>query len=282
MPITPETPGAADPADTPGTADPADTPGTADPAETPRTADSAEISPGTAGMRRAARDPRRVFQLTTRMVLAPVARLIYRPVIEGRANVPRHGQVIFASNHRSFIDSVVIPLVAPRPVVFLAKAEYFEGRGVKGTLTRWFFAGLGSVPVDRSAHRAAQASLEAASRVLAAGDAFGIYPEGTRSRDGRLYRGRTGVAWLALTTRAPVLPVALVGTERIQPLGTRIPRVRRVTVHFGAPLRFGPEYGEAGSARARRIVTDEIMQAIGELSKQEHAGIYNDPSTPST
>jgi 1-acyl-sn-glycerol-3-phosphate acyltransferase len=221
-----------------------------------------------------------VLYLATRLLLAPLARFVFRPAIEGRANIPRRGPVILASNHLSFVDSIVIPLVAPRRVVFLAKAEYFEGRGIKGELTRWFFTALGSVPVDRGTHRAAQASLEAALRVLAAGEAFGIYPEGSRSRDGRLYRGRTGVAWLALTARAPVVPVALVGTDLIQPVGSRLPRIRRVTIRFGTPLHFGPRYGEAGSAQARRVVTDEIMVAIGELSKQECAGRYNDPISP--
>lgn len=209
---------------------------------------------------------------TTRALVAPLARLVYRPVVEGRHHVPRRGPVILASNHLSFIDSVVIPLVAPRPVAFLAKAEYFE---------RWpsraLFTALGAVPVRRGAHRAAQDSLDAALRVLEGGGAFGIYPEGTRSRDGRLYRGRTGVGWLALTARAPVVPLALAGTERIQPVGARLPRIRRVTVRFGAPLVFGPEYGDADSARARRLVTDEIMDRIAGLSKQERVPSYNQP-----
>ena len=219
-----------------------------------------------------------MLYLISRLLLVPLVRIVYRPVIEGRANVPGQGPVILASNHLSFFDSVVIPLVAPRRVVFLTKAEYFQGRGLRGRLVRWFFTAIGSVPVQRGAHRAAQASLDAALEVLAAGDAFGIYPEGTRSLDGRLYRGRTGVAWLALTARAPVVPVALEGTDQIQPVGNRLPRIRRVTVRFGQPLHFGPEYGEAGSATDRRRVTDEIVQAIGALSGQEYAASYNDPS----
>jgi 1-acyl-sn-glycerol-3-phosphate acyltransferase len=218
-----------------------------------------------------------VLYLITRLVLAPLARLVYRPVIEGLANVPRRGPVILASNHLSFIDSVVIPLVAPRRVIFLAKAEYFQGRGLRGRLTRWFFTAIGAVPVRRGTHRAAQEPLDCALRVLAAGDAFGIYPEGSRSRDGRLYRGRTGVAWLALTARAPVVPVALGGTERIQPVGNRLPRIHRVTVRFGAPLHFGPEHGTARSPQARREVTDQIMAAIEALSHQERVPAYNDP-----
>jgi 1-acyl-sn-glycerol-3-phosphate acyltransferase len=190
---------------------------------------------------------------------------------EGREHLPATGAVILASNHLSFIDSVVIRLATPRRVSFLAKAEYFTGRGVRGWLVRWFFTAVGSVPVRRGSHRAAQASLETAREVLAAGNVFGIYPEGTRSLDGRLYRGRTGVGWLALTTGAPVVPVALDGTERLQPVGKRLPRPHRVTVRFGQPLTFT---GDPGSARARRVVTDEVMHAIGALSGQERADRY--------
>ena len=188
--------------------------------------------------------------------------------VEGREHLPGTGPVILASNHLSFIDSVVIRLAAPRRVTFLAKAEYFTGRGLRGRIVRWFFTAAGSVPVRRGEHRAAQAALDTAREVLADGNVFGIYPEGTRSLDGRLYRGRTGVGWLALTTGAPVVPVALDGTERLQPVGKRLPRPHRVTVRFGRPLRFT---GDAASARARRVVTDEVMHAIGELSGQERA-----------
>jgi 1-acyl-sn-glycerol-3-phosphate acyltransferase len=216
-----------------------------------------------------------VLYLIIRGVLAPLARLVYRPVVEGRDNLPARGPVILASNHLSFIDSIVIPLLTPRPVVFLAKAEYFDGRGVKGWLTRSLFTAIGAVPVRRGAHRSALASLDSALEVLAAGRIFAIYPEGTRSTDGRLHKGRTGVAWLAMTSRAPVLPVALAGTEHIQPVGRRWPRVRPVTLRFGAPLAFADRHDQAGSGRARREVTDEIMRAIGELSGQERSASYN-------
>jgi 1-acyl-sn-glycerol-3-phosphate acyltransferase len=217
-----------------------------------------------------------MLHAAVRLVLAPLARLVYRPVVEGRENVPRHGAVILAANHLSFIDSVVIPLVAPRPVAFLAKAEYFTGRGLGGRLRRAFFTAIDAVPVERGTHRSAQASLEAALEVLAAGRAFGIYPEGTRSRDGRLYRGRTGVAHLALASGAPVVPVALIGTDRIQPPGARLPRIRRVTVRFGTPLSFAPPAGGVRPARARREATDEIMDAIHALSGQERVTDYNE------
>jgi 1-acyl-sn-glycerol-3-phosphate acyltransferase len=206
-------------------------------------------------------------------------RVLFRPMVEGRDNLPSRGPVIIAANHLSFFDSIVIPLVAGRPVSFLAKAEYFTGRGIKGRAMRTFFRAIDAVPVDRDGHRAAQAALEAATEVLAAGQAFGIYPEGTRSRDGRLYRGRAGVAWLALRSGAPVVPVAVAGTERIQPIGARLPRIRRVRVRFGAPLRFTPPAGPHPAGRLRREIADEVMAAIQELSGQEPAGCYA-PAAP--
>jgi len=211
-----------------------------------------------------------------RALLVPVSRVAFRPVIEGREHVPREGPVILAANHLSFLDSFLVPLVAPRPVVFLAKDDYFTRTGVRGRLSGATLRGLGAVPVPRGAHRAAQAALEAALGVLNEGRAFGIHPEGSRSRDGRLYRGRTGVAWLALASGAPVVPVALLGTERIQPVGASFPRPGQVTVRFGAPLRFGAPAGSAG--RARREATDQIMEEIRKLSGQEAAGCYNELS----
>lgn len=211
-----------------------------------------------------------------RSLLVPVSRLAFRPVVEGREHVPRHGPVILAVNHLSFLDSILVPLVAPRPVAFLAKAEYFTRSGLLGRLIGSTLLGLGAVAVPRGEHRAAQAALETALGVLNNGKAFGIHPEGSRSRDGRLYRGRTGVAWLALASGAPVVPVALLGTERIQPVGARLPRPGRVTVRFGAPLRFAPPTGNL--ARARREATDQIMTEIEKLSGQESAGCYNELS----
>ncbi len=209
-------------------------------------------------------------------VVPPLAKAIWRPTVEGIENVPLSGPVIVASNHLSFADSLVIPIVAPRQVVFLAKADYFTGTGVKGALIRGWFKGIGMIPVDRDDTKAAIASLETALEVLGRGEAFGIYPEGTRSRDGRLYRGRTGVAHLALTSGAPVVPVGLVGTEHIQPVGSTLPRLAKVTVRFGAPLRFEGRYDDVPAGRARREVTDEVMAAIQALSGQEEAGAYND------
>ncbi|MBA2699912.1 MAG: 1-acyl-sn-glycerol-3-phosphate acyltransferase [Nocardioidaceae bacterium] len=211
-----------------------------------------------------------------RSVIAPTARLVYRPYVEGAQHVPRHGAVILASNHLSFIDSVVIPIVAPRPVIFLAKAEYFTGTGITGAACRAWFTAIGSIPIERGDNRAALASLDAALGVLRKGEAFGIYPEGTRSRDGRLYRGRTGVGWLALTAKVPVVPVALIGTDKIQPVGSRMPRLHRITVRFGEPLVFDGTTTSPAPAKARREATDKIMAAIAALSPQELAGVYNE------
>lgn len=209
-------------------------------------------------------------------VVPPVAKAIWRPTVHGVENIPATGGVILASNHLSFADSMVIPIVAPRRVAFLAKSDYFTGTGVKGTLQRAWFEGMGMLPVDRDDSKAAIASLEVALEVLGRGEAFGIYPEGTRSRDGRLYRGRTGVAHLALTAGVPVVPVGLVGTDKLQPVGSSLPKVVPVTVSFGAPIEVVGRYDGVPLGRARREVTDQIMAAIGELTGQVPAGVYNE------
>jgi 1-acyl-sn-glycerol-3-phosphate acyltransferase len=209
-------------------------------------------------------------------VLPPALRAIWRPTVRGLEHVPRRGGVILASNHLSFVDSVVIPSVAPRKVVFLAKSDYFTGSGLKGLASRAWFEGMGMLPVDRDDTKAAIASLDIALDVLARGEAFGIYPEGTRSRDGRLYRGRTGVAHLALTAGVPVVPVGLTGTERVQPVGSSRPRIVPITVRFGEPIDFTGRFDGVPLGRARREVTDEVMSAIQQLTGQEQAGVYND------
>jgi 1-acyl-sn-glycerol-3-phosphate acyltransferase len=209
-------------------------------------------------------------------VVPPLARAVWRPKVHGLDNVPAAGGVILASNHLSFADSIVIPCVVPRKVAFLAKSDYFTGSGVKGTLSRAWFEGMGMLPVDRDDNKAALASLDTALQVLGRGEAFGIYPEGTRSRDGRLYRGRTGVAHLALTAGVPVVPVGLIGTDKLQPVGSRLPRVVPLTISFGAPIEVVGRFDGVPLGRARREVTDEIMSAIQDLSGQEPAGIYND------
>ena len=207
--------------------------------------------------------------------VVPLAKGIWRPTITGREHIPRTGGVILASNHLSFIDSFAIPIASPRPVSFLAKSDYFTGTGVMGAIRRGFFVGSQAIPVDRHSSRAAQESLELALEVLKEGRAFGIYPEGTRSRDGRLYRGRTGLAWLALTAGVPVVPVGLVGTDKVQPVGSRLPSLAKVRVAFGRPI--SPErYAGMPAGQARRELTDEVMTAIAALSGQERVDAYNE------
>ncbi|MCK0116110.1 1-acyl-sn-glycerol-3-phosphate acyltransferase [Isoptericola sp. CG 20/1183] len=206
-----------------------------------------------------------------KLVLSLLVYVFLRPQVTGLHNVPRRGPVIIASNHLSFIDSIILPLVVPRHVTFIAKAEYWTGRGLKGRVSRWFFTTMGHIPVDREDPRAGQRSLEDALQVLQRGDAFGIYPEGTRSRDGRLQKGHTGVAWLALTGAAPVVPVALRGTDKVQPVGARLPRpVRGIRVEFGVPIDPSRQIA-AGTrpAQARRRLTDQVMSSIHEMSGQE-------------
>jgi len=206
--------------------------------------------------------------------LALVLRVLWRPRVEGLGHVPSSGPVLVASNHVSFFDSVVLPLVIPRRVVLLAKAEYFEGRGLRGALVRAWFETIGAVPVRRGTHGEAMASLELALEVLRRGDGFGIYPEGTRSRDGRLYRGRTGVAWLALASGAPVVPAGLIGTADVQPIGAGRPRIARVSVRFAAPIQ-PAAYAHLPAAIARRQLTDDVMDAIGALTGQARCREYH-------
>ncbi|MCA1186090.1 MULTISPECIES: 1-acyl-sn-glycerol-3-phosphate acyltransferase [unclassified Saccharopolyspora] len=220
-----------------------------------------------------------MLYMLTKRVLGSVARAVYRPKVTGAEQVPAEGPVIFAVNHLSVADSFIVPLVVPRPVAFLAKAEYFQGGGVKNRLVGGVFRSLGAIPVERGRGRAAKEALGAAERVLADGGAFGIHPEGTRSPDGRLYRGRTGVARLALSGAAKVVPVALHGTDRLLPIGAKVPRLTRVEVRFGAPLDFSRYHGMEGSLPVLRSITDEIMYAISELSDQEYVDRYQSPSS---
>jgi 1-acyl-sn-glycerol-3-phosphate acyltransferase len=213
-----------------------------------------------------------VVYLIARLVLRPLFLLVFRPHVRGKENVPVSGPFIIASNHLSFIDSMAIPLMSPRRVGYLAKAEYFTTPGFRGWLTKTLFTALGALPVERQTHRAAQAALDTAMTVLKAGGGFGVYPEGTRSKDGRLARGKTGVAWLALTADCPVVPVGITGTDRIQPIGARYWRPHRFSVTFGTPLTFPEHRGQAGKGKARREVTDRIMEAVAELTGQEKAG----------
>lgn len=217
----------------------------------------------------------RILELT----VAPTVRATYRPEITGVEHVPRTGPVIIAGNHISFADEIFTPLAARRQVLYLAKAEYFNSPGLKGRAMAAFFGGLGLVPVQRNATHAAAAAVQLCVDVLREGNAFGIYPEGTRSPDGRLYRFRTGVARIALRTGAPVVPVGLVGTERVQPPGVRHWRYARVGVHFGAPLHFGERAHEERSARVLREITEQVRHAVQGLSGQEYVDRYASSSS---
>ncbi len=216
-----------------------------------------------------------LLPLLVRFVLGPLVRALYRPEIRGVENIPATGPVLLAPNHRAALDTGVITFTAMRQVKFLGKAEYFTGRGLRGKLMAGFLGGLGYVPVERGNAQAGLAALEAARKVLDAGGAFAIYPEGTRSLDGRLHRGHTGVAALALATGAKVVPVALSGTEDLQPEGKRIPRRAKITVTYGSPLDFSRYEGQDSSPAIRRSVTDEIMYTILELSGQEYVDSYH-------
>jgi 1-acyl-sn-glycerol-3-phosphate acyltransferase len=207
-------------------------------------------------------------------VLGPLLRFIFRPWVRGVGNVPTTGAAILASNHLSFSDSIFLPLQCPRPVVFLAKSEYFTGKGLKGWLVKWFFQATGQLPIDRSGGKASEAALNTGLGVLEQGQLLGIYPEGTRSPDGRLYRGRTGIARMVLEAKVPVIPVAMIDTEKVQPIGTRLPRVRRVGIVYGKPLDFSRFDGMEGDRIVLRAVTDEIMYELKKISGQEYIDNY--------
>jgi 1-acyl-sn-glycerol-3-phosphate acyltransferase len=214
------------------------------------------------------------YWILKRVVLGPLLFAIFRPWVRGEENVPEDGAAILASNHLSFSDSIFLPLVVRRRVTFLAKMDYFTGRGVKGRLTAVFFRGVGQVPLDRSGGRGSEAALETGLRILRRGELLGIYPEGTRSPDGRLYRGKTGVARMALEANVPVIPVAMVGTDKVQPIGQVIPNVGRVGVIIGEPLDFSRYEGMQDDRYVLRSIADEIMYALMELSGQEYVDVY--------
>jgi 1-acyl-sn-glycerol-3-phosphate acyltransferase len=215
-----------------------------------------------------------IYSLLKYVFLGPWLRVIFRPIVEGRDHVPDQGPAILASNHLSFSDSIFMPLMVRRKVTFVAKQEYFTGRGLKGWLIKMFFVGTGTIPVDRSGGRAAQAAIDTGLRVLHEGNLFGIYPEGTRSPDGRLYRGKTGVARLALESGAPVIPVVMLNADEIQPPGKLIPKIKRVRIRFGTPMDFSRYAGMAGDRFIERAVTDEIMYELMELSGREYVDVY--------
>lgn len=207
-------------------------------------------------------------------ILIPILRLLFRPWVEGKEHVPDDGGAIFASNHVSFSDSIFLPLMVTRRVTFLAKADYFLGKGLKGRAVKSFMNAVGQVPIDRSGGSASMAAINTGKRILNEGALLGIYPEGTRSPDGRLYRGKTGVARMALEAKVPVLPVAMINTFEIQPPGQVIPRIMKVGIKIGKPLDFSRYYGMEDDRYVLRSMVDEIMYAIMELSGQEYVDRY--------
>ena len=214
------------------------------------------------------------YFLLKNIFLGPLLKVLFRPWVRGSEKIPSDGAAILASNHLSFSDSIFLPLMLRRPVVFLAKSEYFTGKGIKGTLSRWFFKGTGQLPIDRSGGKASEAALNTGLGVLGQSQLLGIYPEGTRSPDGRLFRGRTGIARMVLEAKVPVFPVAMIDTEKVQPIGRRFPRIRRIGVVVGEPLDFSRFAGMEGDRLVLRAVTDEITYELMKLSGQEYIDVY--------
>jgi len=208
------------------------------------------------------------------VLIGPVLKLIFRPWVEGTENVPEEGGAILASNHLSYSDWLFMPLTIPRRVTFVAKAEYFTTPGLKGWLQKAFFSGAGQVPIDRSSGTAAAGAIATGLRILASGELFGIYPEGTRSHDGRLYRGKTGIARMALDAKVPVIPVAVIGTDVVAPPGKVFGKYTRPGVRFGKPLDFSRYQGLEDDRYVLRSITDEIMYEIMELSGREYVDTY--------
>ena len=210
----------------------------------------------------------------SRVVAGPFLHVLWRPEVTGLENIPETGGALLASNHLSILDSIFLPLVVSRPVTFAAKSEYFTGTRLVDRVTAMYLRATNQLSVDRAGARAAQAMLEAALERVNGGALFGIYPEGTRSPDGRLYRGRTGIGWLALNSGVPVIPVAMIGTDRVLPPGRTVPKLYRIQVKIGSPLTFDALRAEGTGGRQRRAVTDTVMEAIGKLSGQEYVPTY--------
>ena len=215
-----------------------------------------------------------LYWIMKHIVVGPYVKAVYRAWVRGIENVPATGPVIIVSNHLSVLDSVFMPLEVDRKVTFLAKSEYFTGSGFKGFITKVFMTGIGQIPSDRSGGKASEASLNTALQVLAGGGVLAIYPEGTRSPDGKLYRGRTGVARMILESGAPVIPMVMVDTEKAMPIGSKLPKVHRVGMVFGEPLDFTRYVGMESDRFALRAVTDEIMYELAKLGGQEYVDVY--------
>ena len=208
------------------------------------------------------------------VLLGPLMRLLARPTIEGLEHIPARGGAILAGNHLAVADSFLVPLLVRRRITYLAKREYFIQPGLIVWIKKMFFTGVGQVPVDRAVGSEAQAALGTAIRLLRDGKLLGIYPEGTRSPDGRLYKGKTGVARMALEAGVPVIPVAVIGTNKLNPIGSRMWRPHHVHIRIGEPLDFSRYAGMAGDRFIERSMTDEIMYTLMELSGQTYVDVY--------
>ena len=212
------------------------------------------------------------------LVAGPLLRTVFRPWVVGLDNIPKTGGVILASNHLSFIDSIFLPLLIDRRIYFLAKSDYFTGKGLKNWAVKHFLLGTGMLPIDRSGGKASEASLKAGMSVLDKGDVLGIYPEGGRSRDGKAHRGRTGVARMALESGAPVVPVAMIDTDKVMSEGKGV-KIRRIGISFGPPLDFSEFAGQKQDHAILRVMTDRIMDAVVAMSGQEYVDEYGKPSS---
>ncbi|KQV04929.1 lysophospholipid acyltransferase family protein [Leifsonia sp. Root112D2] len=215
-----------------------------------------------------------IYWILKNLIVGPLLKSVFRPWTVGLENIPENGGVILASNHLSFIDSVFLPLLIRRRVSFLAKSDYFTRKGLKGWLTKNFMTATGMLPIDRSGGKASEDSLNTGLGVLARGDVLGIYPEGTRSPDGKMYRGRTGVARMILEGKVPVVPVVMIDTEKAMPTGTRLPKIMRIGMIVGEPLDFSRFEGMEGDRYILRSITDEIMYELHALSRQEYVDVY--------
>lgn len=214
------------------------------------------------------------YWIFKRIILGPLLTVLFRPKVIGKKNFPKSGAAILASNHLSFSDSIFLPMACSRKITFLAKSEYFTGKGLKGALSRWFFTSVGQVPIDRSGGRASEAAVQTAIKVLNSGELLGIYPEGTRSPDGRLYRGRTGIARIAIEAGVPVIPVAMVGTFEIQPTGKVLPRIRKVRVVVGEPIDMSAFKEGVRDPAVLREATNLVMTQLQILGGQQYVDIY--------
>lgn len=218
--------------------------------------------------------PTVLYWIFKHLIIGPLLKMFYRPWVEGAENIPATGPVIIVGNHLSVVDSFFLPVMIDRRIYFLAKSDYFTGKGLKGWIVKTFMTAVGQLPIDRSGGKASEASLNTALGVLDRGEVLGIYPEGTRSPDARLYRGRTGVARMVLESGATVVPVVMIDTEKAMPIGAKIPKIRRIGTVIGKPLDFSRFAGMSADRFVLRSVTDEIMLEIQRLSGQEYVDVY--------